>query len=59
MNVPKYAKAAVAFLGALAAAASVAISDGVVDPAEWVTIVLAGLTAVGVYVVPNRQEPVE
>jgi tellurite resistance protein len=49
MNLKKYSKAIVAVLGAL----SVALSDGIVDTSEGVTVVLALLTALGVYAVPN------
>jgi hypothetical protein len=54
LNVPAYAKTLVAVVGAVAAAASVAISDSVITPAEWVTIVLAALTALGVWAIPNK-----
>jgi hypothetical protein len=52
----KYAKGIVAFLAAAATVAVAAISDNTITPAEWLGIVLAGLGAVGVVVVPNRTE---
>lgn len=56
MSVPHYAKTIVAVLGAVAAAGAAAISDGNLSSSEIVTIVLAVLTALGVYAVPNRQD---
>lgn len=54
--VKKYAKGIVAFLAAAAGFAVAAISDGTITPAEWLGIALAGLGAVGVVVVPNKDE---
>lgn len=51
MNVSKYSKAIVAVCGAL----SVAVSDGLLDANDGVTIVLALLSAIGVYAVPNTE----
>ena len=50
----KYSKGIVAFLAAAATVAVAAISDNTITPAEWLGIVLAGLGAVGVVVVPNK-----
>ncbi len=49
MNVRKYSKAIVAASGAI----SVAVTDGVFDTNDAITIVLAVLAVVGVYAVPN------
>lgn len=53
----QYAKFAVAILTAAAIAAQTAMSDGVVTPPEWVTIVIAALGAIVVYAVPNAEPP--
>lgn len=53
----KYAKFVIAVLAAAAVAAQVALTDGTVTNAEWLTVVLAGLGALGVLVIPNKQEP--
>lgn len=50
----KYAKAFVAVAGAVLAAIAVALEDDVFSQAEWVAVGVAFLTAVGVYLVPNR-----
>ena len=51
MNIAKFVVAAVtAGLVALGAA----MTDNTVTPAEWVTIGLSCLGAIGVYFVPNR-----
>lgn len=50
----KVAKFVVAFLAAAAVTAVAAISDNTITPAEWLAIAVAGLGAVGVYVVPNK-----
>ena len=50
MNIARYSKALVAILGAV----SVAVSDGVLDLNDGVTVVLALLAALGVYAVPNK-----
>jgi hypothetical protein len=52
-----YAKFIIAAIAAAAIAAQVAIQDGTIDGAEWLTILLAGLGALGVYFVPNKQSP--
>jgi hypothetical protein len=49
-----YAKFIIAAIAAAAIAAQVAIQDGTIDGAEWLTILLAGLGALGVYFVPNK-----
>lgn len=48
-----YAKFFVAVVGALATAVSAAVTDETITSSEWITIVLAGLTAAGVYLYPN------
>lgn len=50
----KYAKFAVAALTAALVALGAALSDDHVTTAEWVTIGLAAVGALGVYLVPNR-----
>jgi len=47
-----YLKFAVALLGAALVALS-SFLDGGVSTSEWLQVALAGLTAIGVYVVPN------
>lgn len=47
-----YAKAIVAVLIAGVTAAQAALTDGITGQ-EWLTVALAVLTAVGVYLVPN------
>jgi hypothetical protein len=49
MNVAPYRKVIVALLGAL----SIAVADGVFDSSDTVTVVIAVLTAAGVYRAPN------
>lgn len=49
-----YAKAAVAILTTAVLAAQSALSDGSISGQEWLTIAIAALGAVGVYVTPNR-----
>ena len=48
-----YAKAAVAVLTAALIAVQTALTDGQVTSSEWVTIGLAALGALGVYLIPN------
>jgi hypothetical protein len=48
----KYAKTGVAFLTAAIIAALSFLTDGVTTT-EWLQIVLAAFTAIGVYIVPN------
>jgi len=50
----RYAKAIVAVIGAGVAALSLALDDGIIVGAEWTTIVIAVVSAVGVYLVPNK-----
>lgn len=56
MTVGKYAKFIVAAVAAVVIATQAAISDGVLTNTEIVGVVLAGLAALGVYVVPNTKE---
>lgn len=51
------AKFIVAALTAAALAAQTALSDGVVTPSEWVSIAIAALGALAVYLVPNAPPP--
>lgn len=51
MNVARYSKAIAAVCGAVA----VAVTDGVFDTSDAVTVTLALLAAVGVYAVPNKE----
>lgn len=50
MNLAPYSKAIVAVLGALV----VALGDSVIDVNDSITVVIALLTALGVYTVPNK-----
>lgn len=50
-----YLKFLVAAVTAGGVALQVAITDGAVSSAEWVTIVLAGVGAVGVLLIPNKE----
>jgi hypothetical protein len=52
----KIAKFLVAAATAALVAVGAAITDDVITTAEWVAIALAGLGAVGVYVVPNKPD---
>lgn len=52
----QYSKSILAALSAGGYAVSAALSDDRITSAERVTIVLAVLTAAGVFAVPNRQE---
>ncbi len=54
----KYAKFIVAAVLAGLYALSAAFSDNTVTNAEWVAIATAVVTAVGVYTVPNKDQPV-
>ncbi|GAA4221582.1 hypothetical protein FHR32_005145 [Streptosporangium album] len=56
MNVGKYAKTIVAALFAAVVVAKSAVTDGVYNPAEVIDTVLAVLTALGVWVVPNAKQ---
>lgn len=51
----RYAKAVVAVLGAVLAAVSIGLDDSVWDYQDTVSVAIALLTAVGVYLIPNRQ----
>ena len=50
-----YAKAIVAVIGAGVAALQLALDDGIIVGQEWTAIVIAVVTAVGVYLVPNKE----
>lgn len=52
-----YLKFVVSFLAAAATVALTYASDDQITANEWALIVLAGLAAVGVYVVPNTPKP--
>jgi hypothetical protein len=54
---PKYSKFIVAALAAGAVALQSAITDGTVSAAEWVTIAIAVLGALGVWAFPNKPTP--
>lgn len=54
MNVAKYSKFIVAVCGAVA----VAVTDGVFDVNDTITVALAALAAIGVYAVPNKDATV-
>lgn len=55
MNLGPYGKAIVAALGV----ASVVLSDNVFNVSDGIEIVLAALTAAGVYLVPNKGAPTQ
>lgn len=55
----QYAKAIVAALTAGLIAAQTVIADGHVTGSDWITIALAALGALAVYVVPNSTPPQE
>ncbi|SET47738.1 hypothetical protein [Nonomuraea wenchangensis] len=55
MQVGKYAKTVVAALFAAVVVAKSAVTDGLITPQEWIDIVLAVLTSLGVWVVPNAK----
>lgn len=57
MKVGKYAKTVVTVLIGVAVVAKAAFTDGEVTNTEIVDIVLAGLTALGVWAVPNSPQP--
>ena len=52
MDVSRYSKA----IAAAAGAVSIAVADGFLDANDAITIGLAVLAAIGVYMVPNTQE---
>ena len=51
MNISRYAKAVTAAAGAI----SIAVADGILDANDGITIALAVLAAIGVYMVPNAE----
>ncbi|MEU8035723.1 hypothetical protein [Streptosporangium sp. NPDC049078] len=55
MQISKYWKSVLATVGATVVAAEAVVSDGVVTDNEWVNLGIAALTAVGVFLVPNRE----
>ena len=50
----EYWKAIVAVIGAVAVAVQAAVTDGTITSAEWLTIAIAAVTAVGVYLKANK-----
>lgn len=52
-----YFKSIAAALGAAGIAVQAALTDGEITTAEWLTIGIAVLTALGVYQVENRPAP--
>ena len=56
MNVAKYAKTIVAAVVAGGVALTVAMGDDVLTATEGITVALAVLGALGVYVVPNAKD---
>lgn len=54
-KIAPYAKAAVAVGGAVVAALQIAVADGQIVGSEWTTVGVAFVTAVAVYLVPNRK----
>jgi len=50
----EYWKAIVAVVGAVAVVVQAALTDGTITSAEWVTIAIAAVTAVGVYLKANK-----
>lgn len=59
MRVSAVAKTIVAAVGAGVTAATVAMGDDVISSTEAINVVLAVLTALGVYVVPNGEKKAE
>jgi hypothetical protein len=53
----QYAKFAVAAIAAGLVALQTALTDGTVTSAEWVTIAIAVVGALGVWIVPNADPP--
>ena len=51
MNVARYSKAIAAVCGAV----SIAVTDGVFDVNDSITVALAFLAAIGVYAIPNKE----
>ncbi|MBG0828571.1 hypothetical protein HS041_12405 [Planomonospora sp. ID67723] len=56
MQISKYWKSVLATLGATVVAAEAIVDDSVVTDNEWVNLGIAALTAVGVYLVPNKND---
>lgn len=55
MHISPFWKTVVAVIGALVVGLEAAlVGDTVITNQEWISIGLAALTALGVYVVPNR-----
>lgn len=52
----RYAKALAAILMAALTALQLAIQDGAMSIADWATILIAAVTALLVYLVPNAQQ---
>ncbi|MBB5130549.1 hypothetical protein HNP84_000237 [Thermocatellispora tengchongensis] len=55
MKIGKYWKSILATTGAVVVAGEAVVSDGVITGNEWVNLVIALATAVGVYLVPNTE----
>jgi hypothetical protein len=53
-KLPEYWKAIVAVVGAVAVAVQAALTDSTITSAEWLTIAIAAITAVGVYAKANK-----
>lgn len=60
-QLPRFRKAIVAVIGAGAVALTTALGDGTMGPADWASVAVAVLTALGVYSFPNAPpvNPVE
>lgn len=54
MKISKYWKSILAVLGATGVAAEVVVSDNMITGNEWVNLGIALFTAVGVFLVPNK-----
>lgn len=52
----RYRKAIIAALGAVATAVASALTDGTITMGEWALVVVAVLTALGVYQVRNEPQ---
>jgi len=50
----EYWKAIVAVIGAVAVVVQTALTDGTITTAEWVTIAITAVTAVGVFLKANK-----
>jgi hypothetical protein len=55
LKISTYMKTVIASLAPVLAAVQAAADDGKFDTSEGITIALAVLVALGVYLVPNRQ----